>query len=220
MKVTAYPQNRLAAMQGLLSEILDAAVYELHLDATEFYDTFAVSEIAHRMEKGDIRLLDELKSKYGGSYKTLAGSIMAGRERKVGQVPVRYSAGNSPEYWAGSMLAFYQWQSCIPFAEINKYLSIEYVKGMHDEFKQREPEAFAATISTLFKGAKRDTNLATIRRGAGFSQKQLAEAADIPVRTIQQYEQRQKNINKAQAEYIFRMARVLGCKMDDLLELI
>lgn len=219
MKVTAYPQNRLAAMQELLSEILDAAVYELHLDATEFYDTFAVSDLAHRIEKGDLRLLDELKTIHGGSYKALAGTIMPGRDRQVGQVPIRYSGG-SPEHWAGSMLAYFQWQSCITFAEINKYLSIEYVKGMYDEYKARTPQDFAATISYLFKGAKRDTNLASIRRGAGMSQKQLAEAADIPVRTIQQYEQRQKNINKAQAEYIFRMARVLGCKMDDLLELI
>ncbi len=219
MKVTAYPQNRLQPMQEVLAEILDAAVYELHLDATEFYDTFAISDLAKRMEKGDLKILDELKEKFGGSYKKLAGTIMAGRERQVGQVPLRYAGGTSPEHWAGTMLAYYQWQSCIPFAEINKYLSIEYVKGMHGDFHERSPQEFAATISTLFKGAKRDTNLASIRRAAGMSQKQLAEAADIPVRTIQQYEQRQKNINKAQAEYIFRMARVLGCKMDDLLEL-
>lgn len=219
MKVTAYPQNRLQPMQNLLSEILDAAVYELHLDATEFYDTFAVSELAKRIEKGDLRLLDELKDKFGGSYKKLAGTIMPGKDRQVGQVPLRYAGGKSPEYWAGSMLAFYQWQTCIPFEEINKYLSIEYVKGMHGDYHERSPQEFSAVISTLFKGAKRDTNLASIRRAAGLSQKQLAEAADIPVRTIQQYEQRQKNINKAQAEYIFRMARVLGCKMDDLLEL-
>ena len=41
---------------------------------------------------------------------------------------------------------------------------------------------------------------------------------DIPIKTIQQYEQRQKNINKAQAEYVIRLSNVLNCKPQDLLE--
>ena len=40
----------------------------------------------------------------------------------------------------------------------------------------------------------------------------------IPLRTIQQYEQRQKNINKAQAEYLVALARVLCCEVEDLME--
>ena len=43
-------------------------------------------------------------------------------------------------------------------------------------------------------------------------------AADIPLKTIQQYEQRQKNINKARAEYVIRLSRVLQCEPEDLLE--
>ena len=38
------------------------------------------------------------------------------------------------------------------------------------------------------------------------------------MRTIQQYEQRQKNINKAQAEYLVMLAQVLYCQVTDLLE--
>lgn len=56
------------------------------------------------------------------------------------------------------------------------------------------------------------------RELASMSQSQLAEATDIPVKTIQQYEQRRKNINKAQAEYVLRLAQVLCCKPEQLLE--
>ncbi len=35
---------------------------------------------------------------------------------------------------------------------------------------------------------------------------------------IQQYEQRAKDINKACAGNLFALARVLGCKAEDLLE--
>jgi len=40
----------------------------------------------------------------------------------------------------------------------------------------------------------------------------------VPVRTIQQYEQRQKSINKAQAEYLMMLARALHCNAEDLIE--
>jgi transcriptional regulator with XRE-family HTH domain len=54
----------------------------------------------------------------------------------------------------------------------------------------------------------------------GFSQLQLANETGIPIRTIQQYEQGQKNINKAQAEYIIKLAKALYCEPSELLELI
>ena len=43
------------------------------------------------------------------------------------------------------------------------------------------------------------------------SQSQLAKACGIPVRTIQQYEQRQKDLSKARAEYLISLARALNC---------
>ncbi len=66
--------------------------------------------------------------------------------------------------------------------------------------------------------AKPETNLKNLRKIAGLSQRELAELSAIPVRTIQQYEQRQKNINKAQAEYLVMLAQVLCCEIADLME--
>lgn len=48
--------------------------------------------------------------------------------------------------------------------------------------------------------------------------KKLDHNTNIPLRTIQQYEQRQKNINKAQAETLLRLSRVLNCSVEDLIE--
>ena len=218
MKITAYPQLYLQPMQDIVADLFDTAVYEMHLDATEFYDTFAESDVARRIENGDTELISEVGD--GLSAAELAGQIMAGRPRRPGQIPIRYTTGNSPEYWAGMMLCYYQWVTCLSFAEISSFLSFEYVLGMHESYRRRAPEDFANELNALYRGAKRDTNLASLRRAAGLSQAKLAAAADIPVRTLQQYEQRQKDINKAQAEYIFRLARVLGCQMEDLIELV
>ena len=53
----------------------------------------------------------------------------------------------------------------------------------------------------------------------GLSQKDLAEQSGVPIRTIQQYEQRQKNINKASAEYIVALSKILFCSPEELLEI-
>lgn len=63
-----------------------------------------------------------------------------------------------------------------------------------------------------------ETNLKRIRRANGFSQKQLAEISGVALRMIQLYEQRQNDINKAQASTLNALARSLNCRLEDLME--
>lgn len=64
-----------------------------------------------------------------------------------------------------------------------------------------------------------ETNLKKIRQGKGYSQSQLAEASGVSVRMIQFYEQGAKDINKAQALTVLRLAETLGCEVKEILEL-
>lgn len=68
--------------------------------------------------------------------------------------------------------------------------------------------------------ASHETNLKRIRTAKGYSQNQLAELSGVSLRSIQMYEQQRKDINKAQSESIHRLAKSLGCKMEDLLEAV
>lgn len=77
---------------------------------------------------------------------------------------------------------------------------------------------FSDKMNELYRAAKPDTNLKLYRKKAGLTQKELADVSGVPLRTIQQYEQRQKNINKAQAEYLVMLARVLCCDVEAILE--
>ena len=63
-----------------------------------------------------------------------------------------------------------------------------------------------------------ETNLKRIRTAYGCSQSELARASGVSLRSIQMYEQRGKDINKAQFQTIHSLARVLGCRMEELLE--
>ena len=63
-----------------------------------------------------------------------------------------------------------------------------------------------------------ETHLSRIRKARGLSQKELSLASGVALRMIQLYEQKQNDINKAQAASLYRLAQVLGCKAEDLLE--
>ena len=51
-----------------------------------------------------------------------------------------------------------------------------------------------------------------------FFQSELAKESGVPLRSIQMYEQRNNNIDKAQAQTVYKLSRVLGCNIEDLLE--
>lgn len=65
-------------------------------------------------------------------------------------------------------------------------------------------------------------NLKRIREGMGLSQSQLAEKSGVPVRMIRAYEAEaesaHKDINKAEAIRVVKLANALGCPIPDILE--
>lgn len=62
------------------------------------------------------------------------------------------------------------------------------------------------------------SNLKRIRSAAGISQSELADRSGVNIRMIQHYEQGVKDINAAAAITVYRLALVLYCRVEDLLE--
>ena len=63
-----------------------------------------------------------------------------------------------------------------------------------------------------------ETQLKYFRTYANYTQQELAHRSGVSLRSIQMYEQRQKDINKARADTIYRLSKVLHCSIEDLLE--
>lgn len=63
------------------------------------------------------------------------------------------------------------------------------------------------------------SKLQDIRKANGLSQSKLAEKSGVNFRMIQNYEQGFKDINKAQAITLYKLAQALDCTIEDLLEL-
>ena len=63
------------------------------------------------------------------------------------------------------------------------------------------------------------TKLAYFRTKKGYTQKRLSEVSKVSYRMIFGYEQGTKDINKANAFTLFRLAAALDCTIEDLLEI-
>lgn len=63
------------------------------------------------------------------------------------------------------------------------------------------------------------TNLKTIRTEKKLTQAKLSELSSVNLRTLQDYEQGRKDINKAEAMTVFKLAQALDCNVSDLLEI-
>lgn len=208
----AYDKVYLDRARTALGRMLDFAVYDLGYDITHFFDLFVGSGVAARFEDGDFTLLSGM-SGVEIAYQVLEQSGIA-----VRRIQPRYTVDRSEEYWTGWALAYYQWETSLRFAEIVRYVPIHDIQALYFPYHEMDIRQFCDRMDELYKAAKPETNLKLFRQRAGMSQRELADQSGVPLRTIQQYEQRQKNINRAQAEYLARMSRVLCCDMEDLME--
>ena len=210
--ICAYDKSYLAAAQKNLARMLDYLVNDLHHPLETAWQWFLASELSARFEQGDCTVL------VGLSGVELARTVLEqAREPAPVQQP-SYAYDRSPEYWTGWALAYYQWFTGLRFAEIEQAVPITEVRLLYTPYHEMDVRQFADKMNELYRAAKPETNLKALRALTGLSQSELAEQADVPVRTIQQYEQRQKDINKAQAETLLRLARTLNCNVEDLME--
>ena len=51
------------------------------------------------------------------------------------------------------------------------------------------------------------------------SQFQLAKESGVSLRMLQKYEQGDRDIKKAQAETVYKLAKALNCKMEELIDI-
>jgi len=212
--IHAYDKLYLGGARTALGRMLDFAVYDLNYEISRFFDMFISTGVASGFEKGDVTLLA------GKSGVELAYEVIERIQGAVERIVPRYAGNRSAEYWTGWALAYYQWETSLSFAEIVNYVPIQEVQALYSPYHEMDIRQFVDKMNELYREAKTGTNLSILRKRSSLSQRELSELSGVPLRTIQQYEQGRKNINKAQAEYLLRLSKVLCCEMHDLLEYV
>jgi len=211
--IRAYDKVYLDKARTALGRMLDFAVYDLKYDISDFFGLFISSGTANRFEKGDCNVL------VGMSGVELAYEVLEQSGIEHTRIKPNYTVDRSEEYWTGWALAYYQWETAMSFSEIVRYVPVKQVMALYSPYHEMNIRHFVDKMNELYRIAQPETKLKLMRKRAGLSQRELAEMSGIPIRTIQQYEQRQKNINKAKADYLVMLSRVLCCDVCELMEI-
>lgn len=210
--MSAYDEVYLQPARANMGRMLDVAVDGMGFGLGEFYGLFLASGLARRFGMGDYGLIT------GCSGAELAFRVCeAVRAEEMPRPAVRYRYDRSPEYWCGWAIAHYQWATALTFEAINRIAPIENVRQMYDAYHEMDIRHFDDALNER-RALFFRTPLRMRRMAAGLSQAQLAIVSGVPIRSIQQYEQRRKDLNKAAAETVAALARALFCTVEDLLE--
>ena len=211
----AYEETYLDDTMSNLGDMFDYAINDLGYDPEEFFTHFIISGVASAFEKGNP------KYAAGLSGPELACEVKFRTRRIRPDTQPSEDIDKSPEYWAGWIMAYYQWHTARRFSDMRRMgLTMERVLALYDTLHEADISKFVAVADHIIEksGAAEACNLKRIRKASGLTQKMLAEKSGAALRMIQLYEQRKQDINKAQAITLVNIARALGCGVEDLLE--
>ena len=113
-----YEAQYLETAQDALGEAIDFAVNALDLDADYFLRLFIRSGYAEDFERGDPRVL------FGMSGTELVEHVLLECDLGLSETDSQESDSYGAWYWVGWVLAYYQWETALPFERIREFLSL------------------------------------------------------------------------------------------------
>lgn len=214
MTMNAYNELYLDDAMQNLGDMVDYAVCDLGFDPDEFFGWFISSGIASRFEKGNPKYVG------GMSGYELTDAVLRATNVSYEKKEPSYSEFKGREYWAGWILAYYQWITNQRFEDMVKdgltLLTVFSMYILHEADVSKFVEAANEVIERNKKSRK--SKLSEVRKARDFTQQQLSDASGVSLRMVQLYEQRQNDINKAQVNIVLNLAKALGCDIEDIME--
>ena len=208
----AYSESYLSDAKDRLSQFFDYLINDCGMKADWVASIFLSSGYAEQFERGNPAILA------GMSGIELARAVVEATYKKKKLPEPGYAEGLSPEYWAGWTLAGYQWYSGKRFRDIFEHVKLSEIIPMYSVYHEMDVSKFIETMDERCSTELPECRLKKLRESRGLSQSELAKISGVSLRSIQMYEQRVNDIDKAQAQTIYKLSRVIGCSMEDLLE--
>lgn len=209
----SYDQSYLADARRKLGWMFHHGIIDMGDDADRFATLFSRSDMGRLFERGNPTVVA------GMSGVEMAENLM----REYGRIPWDQpmecpDLRISEVYWAGWALAYHQWYTGRTFGRIFSKVPFSEIVRMYHPYHEMDITAFVSEMERRIGERPSQPRLKTLRENRGWSQSQLAEASGVNIRSIQLYEQRVNDIDKAQARTVYRLASALACSVEDLLE--
>lgn len=141
----AYKKTYLNDAMRNLAVMMDCGVRKYGYAIEDFYDKFLSSYVSRQFSKGNPRYL------VGLSGAELADMVVESSGHAISKEnDGTFSVG--PEYWAGWVLAYYQWRSCRSFTYMQrKGLGIREVINMYYPLHEADVTKFADIADSIIK---------------------------------------------------------------------
>ena len=209
---SAYSESYLNNAKNCLSSFFDYAINDCKMKPEWIASLFVTTGFAEQFERGNPAYVA------GMSGIELARAVIQKAYIKKKLPEPVYSTRRSPEYWAGWALASYQWYYARRFKDIFSRIPLQEIIDMYSVYHEMDITHFIEDLEERYKASECASNLKRIRESRGLSQTELSRQSGVNLRNIQMYEQRGNDIDKAQAQIVYKLSRILGCDVEDLLE--
>lgn len=211
--IHAYNELYLNDAKKTLASMFDYAVNDCGFNIDKFAAFFVKTGYAKQFETGNPGVIS------GVSGVELANKVLYKVFHEDNTTKATQSINKTAEYWAGWALADYQWYSAYRFKDIFETIKMSEIVNMYSVYHEMDITHFYDRMDNIMNTCKQITRLKKIREAAGLSQNDLAILSGVSKRSIQMYEQRKNDIDKAQGQILYKLAITLGCDIEDLLEM-
>lgn len=210
MTTPAYDPIYLSKAAKVVGNMLHDAVLEFGYDGSDFLRLFIQSDIAEQIENGNPKYVA------GKSGVELFAEVIERTTGKQIDSVVIETYDRSDVYWVGWVLAHYQWYSGRRFRDILEAVSYDELLGLYDTLHEADIQKSYEVLDAHFD--RYESKLKMVRKHCGITQEELAELSGVSLNTIRAYERKAKDINKAQADIVVRLAGALKCDVSDILD--
>ena len=197
-----------------LGDMMEYAVYDLDFIAKEFFLLFINSSIAKEIER------ENPKYTVGMSGVELAREVVFECFDKRENKEPTYFIDKSDIYWAGWILAYYQYKSQLSYVKIHENITFDNVLKLYPTLHEADIKKSVEVLNQVYECSikKNGSALARIRKSQKLTQKELATKSNVSLRMIQLYEQGQNDISKARVDTLIRLANVMNCDIGELID--
>lgn len=208
----AYDKDYLYHAQNNFGHMIDFVVNTCELDLETYVQMFLSTDVCEQFETGNPAYIA------GKTGCELARMVLwETKEEQIEELDVMYM-DKSPEFWTGWVLAYYTWLRNYKFSHVLKAITIDEVLCMYDTLHEADVSKVVEILDERLAEYYKETALTRMRKLCEISQFELARKSGVNVRVIQSYEQRLRDINKAQFSTIMNLAAALECSPEALME--
>lgn len=182
-------------------------VKQNNLNIDSFYNIFISSKLANEIENKNIKYLSLSSLDY-------LRILLKEDYKKIKIKEFNYSN----YYWCFYMISLFQYKSNYSFKDINNSISYNKLLEMYFNLNESDEHKIFEIFNKKLTILNKETNLKKYRKLNNLSQKELSIISKVDRRSIEMYEEKKRDINKASALTLKKLADALNIDIETLLE--